>query len=160
MPDRVSSSTVWPYYAKQNVDAAVRQPSGELGKDQFLQILIAQLRHQDPLQPLQNHEFIAQMAQFSALEQTMNMAKELSALRQSFGFAAGLIGKTVQWAEETASGIELKSGVVDAIIRRDGIQFVRVGEHEVKLEDLLMIAGSAEPGSGESDASEGAAGHE
>mgnify|MGYP001361132724 CR=1 FL=1 len=147
MPDAVSTSNIWPYYSSQNVQKATRQPSNELGKDQFLQILITQLRNQDPLQPLQNHEFIAQMAQFSALEQTMNMAKELAALRQSAGFASGLIGKTVEWVEDTESGVEKRSGIVEAIVRRDGIQYVKVGQSEVKIDDLLTISDGSQPGS-------------
>lgn len=151
MPDRIGTTNIWPYYSKQNVQAAVRQPVSELGKDQFLQILIAQLRNQDPLQPLQNHEFIAQMAQFSALEQTMNMAKELSNLRQSAGFVSGLIGKQVEWAEETGNGVEMRSGIVEAIIRRDGIQYAKVGEHMVKIDDLLKISEPADSTGGDAD---------
>ncbi len=50
-----------------------RQVSNELGKDSFLQILVAQMANQDPLSPTSDTEFIAQMAQFSALEQMQNM---------------------------------------------------------------------------------------
>ena len=50
-----------------------RKVSNELGKDSFLQILVAQMANQDPLSPTSDTEFIAQMAQFSALEQMQNM---------------------------------------------------------------------------------------
>lgn len=50
-----------------------RTTSNELGKDSFLQILTAQMANQDPLSPTSDTEFIAQMAQFSALEQMQNM---------------------------------------------------------------------------------------
>jgi flagellar basal-body rod modification protein FlgD len=68
-----------------------------LGKDDFLELLITQLRHQDPTNPMKDKEFIAQMAQFSSLEQMTNMSenfKELSGTL-SRGNALNLLGKQV-----------------------------------------------------------------
>jgi len=53
-------------------------PSQELGKDDFLQMLITQLRHQDPMEPMKDQDFIAQLAQFSSLEQMTNMNQNLT----------------------------------------------------------------------------------
>ncbi len=72
-----------------------------LGKDTFLKLLVTQLRHQDPLNPLKNTEFVAQLAQFSALEGINNMGEELKKVTDSllslnnYG-AANLIGKEVK----------------------------------------------------------------
>jgi flagellar basal-body rod modification protein FlgD len=75
-----------------------------LGKEQFLELLIAQLKHQNPLQPLQDQEFIAQMTQFSSLEQLQNMNTTLSQnaewdllMAQTINntMAASLIGREV-----------------------------------------------------------------
>ena len=57
-----------------------RTPSPDLGKDEFLKILMTQLQHQDPLDPMDDKDFIAQMATFSQLEQTMNMASSIDKL--------------------------------------------------------------------------------
>ncbi|MFP4375878.1 MAG: flagellar hook assembly protein FlgD [Spirochaetales bacterium] len=74
-----------------------RQAKTELGKDEFLKILMTQLTNQDPTEPMQDREFIAQMAQFSSLEQMTNMAdqfKQLGGILQS-SQAMGLLGRTV-----------------------------------------------------------------
>lgn len=137
----VGTSNVWPHYAASNVQKAARTPTKELGKDQFLQILVTQLRNQDPMQPLQDKEFIAQMAQFSSLEQMMNVSKEMSALRQSAGMVAGLIGKEISWVETSDDGVASnKNGVVDSIVWRDGVQFAKVQNSEVKIGEITSIS--------------------
>src|SRR5699024_7518208 len=60
-----------------------RVPSPELGKDEFMRLLVAQLQNQDPLNPMEDRDFIAQMTTFSSLEQLMNMSKSIDALVQS-----------------------------------------------------------------------------
>jgi flagellar basal-body rod modification protein FlgD len=77
-----------------------------LGKAEFLKLLTAQLAHQDPLSPLENHEFVAQLSQFSSVEQLMNANENLSTLQllassQSNTEVAGLIGKEVEARGDT-----------------------------------------------------------
>lgn len=90
-----------------------RTSKQELGKDDFLQILITQLQHQDPTKPMEDREFIAQMAQFSSLEQMTNMNRqfaELSAALKS-SLVTNLLGKEV----EIHQGEQRIRGHVDAI---------------------------------------------
>lgn len=74
-----------------------RQQSNQLGKDDFLKLLLAQLANQDPTSPMENTEFIAQMAQFSSLEQMTNMSSEFSRLANMLhsNEAINIIGKQV-----------------------------------------------------------------
>lgn len=77
-----------------------REPVKKLGKDEFFKIMVTQIQHQDPTKPYQNEQMASQMAQFSALEQMMNVNSNLEKLSESqqplhhLG-AAGLIGKYV-----------------------------------------------------------------
>ncbi|WP_141903463.1 flagellar hook assembly protein FlgD [Lysinibacillus sp. Y5S-8] len=80
--------------------------NSELGKDAFLQLLITQLQHQDPTNPMDDREFISQMAQFSSLEQMQNMTKTMESLlasqqqTQMMNYAS-FVGKEVKWHEIT-----------------------------------------------------------
>lgn len=119
--------------------------STTLGKDDFLKILITQLQNQDPTQPLQDKEFIAQMAQFTSVEQLTNMASEMKLMRQSLGFVSGLIGKSISWTGTDASGVTSEmSGVVDSITFKDGNQFATVNGVEVSLDKLKKIENAGE----------------
>lgn len=99
-------------FNKQNtVNGRVAEQS--LGKDDFLKLLITQLSNQDPTEPMENNEFIAQMAQFSSLEQMTNMNTEFTKLANvlTSNNAVNTIGKTV----ELDLGGAVTSGVVDAV---------------------------------------------
>jgi flagellar basal-body rod modification protein FlgD len=97
-----------------------RQPSQSLGKDDFLKILITQLAHQDPMAPMEDREFIAQMAQFSTLEQMTGMAKDFSRLTAmvSGSEASSALGKNV----ELIQGEQMIQGVVKAVTRGEAPQ--------------------------------------
>lgn len=96
----------------------------ELGKDDFLKLLIAQLQHQDPTKPLEDKEFIAQMAQFSSLEQMKQVNDTLSLLNQGFlvNQTLALLGTEVN--VQTPYGVE--TGIVDSVVFEGGIPKVSV----------------------------------
>jgi len=82
--------------------------TGNVDKDAFLKLLVAQLRHQDPLSPMEGTEFVAQLAQFSVVEQAVQQAKQLDIISlQLTGIASneavGLIGKQVTMRGDTIS---------------------------------------------------------
>lgn len=86
--------------------AAALQAAG-IGQEDFLKILLTQLSFQDPLKPLDNQEFIAQMAQFTSLEQARQMNDKTDALLsiQAATQSIGLIGKTVEVRTDSGSTI-------------------------------------------------------
>ncbi|MFD0587581.1 flagellar hook capping FlgD N-terminal domain-containing protein [Paenibacillus sp. GCM10027627] len=159
MAEGVSTRNVWPNYDKNNVQAAAkREPSSVLGKDQFLSILVTQLRNQDPMQPMQDKEFIAQMAQFTSVEQLMNMSGEMALMRNSIGSASSLIGKWAEWSEYDENGqVTQLHGQVDSILSKDGLLYAKIGDKEVALDYLTSISENEPKGesSTEGDSSAG-----
>jgi flagellar basal-body rod modification protein FlgD len=90
-----------------------RVPTQELGKDDFLKLLLAQLQNQDPTSPMENTEFVAQMAQFSSLEQMTNMSQGFTKMANlmTSSQAINTIGRTV----EINLGDTTTKGVVQAV---------------------------------------------
>lgn len=93
--------------------ATTRKTSNdELGKDAFLNLLVTQLRNQNPLDPMDDKEFISQMAQFSSLEQMQNINASMVATQ-----AAGMIGYTVDWNTDQGEALQ---GVVEGVVNSAG----------------------------------------
>lgn len=101
-------------------------PQNTLGQDAFLKILVTQMKHQDPMEPLKDTEFIGQMAQFSSLEQLTNLNKTMTNFVGSTGNKgsladhANLIGTSVDWSYEVNGQMETGQGVVKALSSKNG----------------------------------------
>lgn len=132
-----------------NTDAAggqFSQVTKTLGKDDFLKLLVTQLRYQDPTNPVQDKEFIAQLAQFSSLEQMSNLTNSMNNMMESqqkltaLGQATAMIGKVVEIVNESetfygkVSGVQFANGwpelVVDGKLYDFG-QVVSIYEEDV-----------------------------
>jgi len=112
-----------------------------LGKDDFLKLLIEQLKHQDPFEPVNNQEFIAQMAQFSSLEQMQNLNKsfETMALIEMSSSALNFIGRNVEAIDVSKDG-EMLSGTVSSIVLKDGEAMLVINGQEVPLTAVQNIS--------------------
>ena len=109
------------FFNKQNT-TNTRTASNELGKDDFLKLLITQLQNQDPTDPMENQDFIAQMAQFSSLEQMTNMSTSFSKMASFITSqeATSTLGKTV----ELNVGDTTTRGIVEGATRGDNPQIL------------------------------------
>ena len=85
--------------AKATSDTSKKSSKNELGKDAFLELLVTQMKYQDPLNPNTDTEYIAQLATFSQLEQLQNLGSTTSNTQ-----AFGLVGKTVMLKTENSTG--------------------------------------------------------
>jgi flagellar basal-body rod modification protein FlgD len=116
--------------------------SDGLNKDAFLNLLVTQLRNQNPLEPMENTEFISQMAQFSALEQAQNTNKTIKA-----DSAYGMVGKLVKstYVDDTTDETKQVVGEVTmARVEGDKI-YLKVGDTEVLYEDVTEVTDLISP---------------
>ena len=113
-----------------------KRVSKSLDKNDFLKILITQLSYQDPTKPMEDKEFIAQMAQFSSLEQMTNMSKGFTNLTGMLmqSNALNLLGKRV----EIITGDKSVTGVVEEVSGKDHPQ-LKVGGKYYNFSDVEKI---------------------
>ncbi|WP_078124190.1 flagellar hook capping FlgD N-terminal domain-containing protein [Leptospira alexanderi] len=115
----------------------IRSTVKSLGKDDFLKLLITQLSSQDPTNPVKDQDFIAQMAQFSSLEQMNNISTGIQKMgnRQSFS----LVGKLVSGPDFVTG--ESVSGIAGALFfDGEGKTFVRVNGRSIDVEQISLIS--------------------
>ena len=110
-----------------------------LGKDSFLKLLVTQLQHQDPTKPMEDREFISQMAQFSSLEQMTNLNREVQSLLVSYEAvkASSLLGKNVDMVSPLTG--EIVRGEVQSVMFAENQVFLKVDNREVPLESVRAI---------------------
>ena len=120
----------------QQAATAAASKRNDLGKMDFLKLLIAQLRHQDPLKPLEDKDFIAQLAQFNSLEQMMNLNQNFEKAQkwQMLTQSTSLIGKSVA-AIDTETGESVQGQVLKVDMTDEGpeldVEGKRVSYNEI-----------------------------
>lgn len=122
-----------------------KEPVKELGKDEFLKLLITELQHQDPTNPMQDREFIAQMAQFSTLEQMLNFNKNMEKLVSGVSFQSSfsLLGLNVQIEDKSNMDTEgnplIINGKVESVSKNENEIFVRINGENYPISDIASV---------------------
>lgn len=112
------------------------QSGGTLDKDAFLQLLVAQMKYQDPLEPTSNTEYISQYATFSELEQMQNMSASMDLFR-----ASSLVGETVLLKVRDSQGRETTvQGNVDYVVYEKNKAYLSVNGDLYSMDDLDTVA--------------------
>ena len=121
--------------------ATIGQAAG-MGKQDFLTLLIAQLKNQDPMKPMEDREFVTQLAQFSSLEtlEALKGSMEELAGAQLLGQAAGLIGKQVEAKLPDGTVV---TGVVSQVKMLDGKPQLVIGTRTIDLSYVTNVGGDA-----------------
>lgn len=126
----VDSSAAASSASDKKSNAESKSTSG-LGKEAFLQLLVAQMQYQDPLEPMDNTEYISQLATFSQLEAIQNMTDKVS-----YSMANDLVGKYV--ILNTANGTI--NGKVDYVMYENGDVYLAVNDGLYSIDDLDTVA--------------------
>ena len=115
-----------------------REVNNELDKDAFLKLLVTQLQYQDPLEPMDNTQFIAQTAQFTALEQMQNLNTTMLNAQ-----AFNVIGKPVfaKTVDSKTGQLEALTGIVSSVEIRNGVPYVNIGNKTIPYADITMVGG-------------------
>ncbi len=119
-----------------------RVPQKVLNQDDFLKLLMTQFTSQDPMEPMKDTAFIAQMAQFTALEQSKAMTADIAALReqQQILQANGMLGRTVVLQVD---GGTVTQGIVTAVQMEAGTPKLVVNGQAYELGQVFSIAPAA-----------------
>ena len=112
--------------------------NSSLDKDAFLQLLVAQMKYQDPLEPTSNTEYISQLATFSELEEMQNLTSGMTLQR-----ASGLVGQYVFMKVTDSSGnTSYPEGTVDYVVYENNKAYLSIGDNLYSIDDLDTVADS------------------
>lgn len=111
--------------------------SAQLGSQQFMQLLVAQVQHQDPLEPIANQDFLAQLAQFSSLESLQNLNEQFADLgsSQQFTQSMDLLGHLASYGSTGQ-----QRGIVEQLRRSDSGAEARVNNQWIPVSDIHSVA--------------------
>jgi flagellar basal-body rod modification protein FlgD len=121
---------------------ATTTTSSSADKDMFLQLLVAQMKYQDPMNPTDSSQFLAQSAQFTALEKMQDVSDRVGALlgtQMAFG-AGAMVGQQVSWID--TDGVTTLTGTVDGVTFGAGGPVFDIGGAQVPLAQLLSVGTS------------------
>lgn len=129
--------------------AASNAPKSALDKDAFLKLLVSQVKNQDPMEPQGSTEYVAQLAQFSSLEQMQNLNDNIvglallqqnNALMSQLTQSSALIGQNVEWTDPETGDVH--SGQVTSVKLENGLALLEIGGEDVPLGNVTQVLGA------------------
>ncbi len=117
----------------------VVNPGGQLTKDSFLQLLVAQMTNQDPLQPTDTNSMMQMETEFSTVEQLTNLNSSVSSMKSSgdLSQAVALLGHTLDYVD--ANGVDQTGTASSVTVAQDGSVQIAVGTDTIGLSDVRGV---------------------
>jgi flagellar basal-body rod modification protein FlgD len=116
-------------------DSLTRTPKNSLEKNDFLNLLVSQMKYQNPLEPQTDTAFVAQLAQFSSLEQMTNLTSSMGQY-QAYSMAGKYIYAEARMEDGTTVPV---AGFVDAVVNKDGVPYLQVGDIQIKASAVQQV---------------------
>ena len=144
-----------------NNDSSFADAAGgaQMGKEAFMELLVQQLKNQDPLSPMDNDKFVAQLTQLSSLEGIQNlnenmvglaMLQQSNALMSQLTQSSALIGDEVRFIDMETG--EERTGIVQSVKIEDGLAVLNIDGEDVPLANVTEVTGGDSAGDGDTDA--------
>jgi flagellar basal-body rod modification protein FlgD len=132
-----STSKLAPEIQKALEGFKVRENKSMLTQEDFLKLLTVQLQHQDPLKPMEDAQFMGQMAQFASLEQTKELTTTVGKLSTSLGFSSAqqFLGKNVT---VMVDGVDV-SGTVSGVVMEDGLPKILMNDKTYATDTIIAV---------------------
>jgi flagellar basal-body rod modification protein FlgD len=137
--DAVNSATN-PYASGSKTTSTADSSAASLNYDNFIQLLIAQMKNQDPTDPMDATQQVSQLATFSQVEQSVKMNTNLASLIQanSFSQASDMVGKTITSADDKTTGV-----VKEVEVYTDGLVAITEAGDKVLIQPGIIISNTA-----------------
>jgi len=158
MSDMVTETVPW-LRETNTSGTTTKAPKTILDKDDFLKLLIAELKYQDPLEPMKDKEFIAQMATFSSLEQMKNLNTGFEKLADNinnnlipafmFQQSANMVGHEVKYLDPESlekDNPQLLTGTISSVIFKEGMAYYLIDGKQIDPAYILQVGGLANQG--------------
>ena len=137
----MASTPITSVMATTKTNTTTKTDKTSLDNDDFMTLLFAELKNQDPMKPMDSGEMMSQIATLNSLNALMSIKESMTALNksQTMSYASSLIGKTITAVPDANDKTSIITGVVTSMTTIDGDTTVQVGTKDVKLSTIVAV---------------------
>ncbi len=138
----MASSTISSVLSSMNTINTTTKDQTTIDNDDFMTLLFAQLKNQDPMKPMDSSEMMSQIATLNSLNALMAIKDSINSLNdsQTLSYASSLIGKTINAVPDASDTSKIVTGVVTSMTTYNGETLVQIGNTDVKLSTIVSIS--------------------
>jgi flagellar basal-body rod modification protein FlgD len=138
----MASSAISSVLSSMNTINKTTKDQTTIDNDDFMTLLFAQLKNQDPMKPMDSSEMMSQIATLNSLNALMSIKESINSLNdsQTLSYATSLIGKTINAVPDASDTSQIVTGVVTSMTTYNGETLVQIGNTDVKLSTIVSVS--------------------